>query len=241
MKRNFDAGRGLADIAREMDEALESGGVGPQGPEGPPGPTGADGAVGPQGPQGVPGNDGAQGPQGPEGPQGIQGLQGDTGPAGADGAQGPQGIQGEPGPNNVVSARVTADRTTTSASFVNITDAAIAIGASETWSFEAHLSVGCNNTGGGQWTVTVPAGAAVRFQVYGNVASATAFTGITVTTSGANTVTLCTANAQGRLCKISGVVVNSTNAGSIQLQHRAITAGQTVTTNANSYMTGRKH
>ena len=242
---------------------------GPAGPEGPQGlqgiqgPVGADGAQGLQGIQGVPGNDGAPGLQGPQGlpgtdgvqglpgadgaqgPQGVQGLPGNDGAAGAQGPQGIQGIQGIQGPagsaDNVRSARITADRTTTSATFVDITDAAIAIGASETWSFEAALTVGCNNTGGGQWTVTVPTGATLRAMLQGNTTAATSWTGIAITTSGTNTVTMCAATAQGRLCFIRGTVVNSTTAGNIQLRHRAITAGQTITTNANGYITGRKH
>ena len=209
---------------------------GPQGLQGNPGANGSDGAQGLQGIQGVPGNDGAPGAPGADGAQGLQGNQG---------IQGIQGIQGPQGPagsaTNVLSARVTADRTTTSASFADITDAAIAIGISETWSFEAYLTVGCNNTGGGQWTVTVPSGATLRVMLQGNTTSATAWTSIAITTSGANTVTMCAANAQGRQCLIRGVVVNSTTAGNIQIRHRAITAGQTVTTNANSYITGRKH
>ena len=241
------------------------GAQGPAGADGAQGPAGADGAQGPQGIQGIPGSagapgadgaDGAQGPQGDAGPQGIQGAQGNPGSPGSpgadgnDGAQGPQGIQGiqgiqgvqgPPGTANVASARLTADRTTTLATFGNVTDLAIAIPASETWSFEAALTVGCNNTGGSQYTVTVPAGAALRLMVQGNTSSATAWTEIAITTSGANTVTLCTANAQGRMCFLRGVVVNSTNAGNLQVQFRSITAGQTSTCNSNSYLTGRKH
>ena len=206
---------------------------GPQGLQGNPGANGSDGAQGLQGIQGVPGNDGAPGAEGAQGLQGNQGIQG------IQGIQGPQGPAGSA--TNVLSARVTADRTTTSASFADITDAAIAIGASETWSFEAYLTVGCNNTGGGQWTVTVPTGATLRVMLQGNTTAATSWTGIAITTSGANTVTMCAATAQGRQCLIRGVVVNSTTAGNIQIRHRAITAGQTITTNANSYITGRKH
>ena len=249
--------QGPAGPAGADGAAGAAGSQGPQGTQGIQGIPGADGAAGaqglqgdagPQGPQGLQGLQGLQGVQGLPGADGADGAQGLPGADGAQGAQGPQGIQGIQGiqgpagsATNVLSARITADRTTTSASFANITDAAIAIGASETWSFEAYLTVGCNNTGGGQWTVTVPAGATLRVMLQGNTTSATAWTSIAITTSGANTVTMCAANAQGRQCLIRGVVVNSTTAGSIQIQHRAITAGQTITTNANSYITGRKH
>lgn len=143
--------------------------------------------------------------------------------------------------SGIASARLTQDRNTTSSTFSNVTDLAIAIGASETWSFEAALTCGCNNTGGSQYTVTVPSGATLRLMVQGNTTAATAWTGVSITTSGANTVTVCTANAQGRLVLLSGVVVNSTSAGNIQVQFRSITGTQTTTVNANSYITGRKH
>lgn len=138
----------------------------------------------------------------------------------------------------LVVARLTADRTTTSATFGDVTDLAIPIGAGQTWCFDAVLTVGCNNTGGSQYTVTVPAGATLRLMVSGNTSSATAWTGISITTSGSNTVTICTANAQGRLAYLNGTVVNGGNAGNIQVRFRSVTAAQTSTCSANSYIRG---
>lgn len=139
------------------------------------------------------------------------------------------------------SARLTAQRTTTANTFANVTDLSISIGASETWSFEAALTCGCNNTGGGQFTVTVPSGATLRLMVQGNTSSATAWTGASITASDGNTVNMVTANAQNRLAFLSGTVVNGANAGAIQVRFRAVTSGQTVTVDAGSYITGRKH
>lgn len=139
------------------------------------------------------------------------------------------------------SARLTAQRTTTANTFSDVTDLSVSIGAGETWSFEAALTCGCNNTGGGQFTVTVPSGATLRLMVQGNTSSATAWTGASITASGGNTVNMVTANAQNRLAFLSGTVVNGANAGAIQVRFRAVTSGQTVTVDAGSYITGRKH
>lgn len=241
---------------------MPASGTGPQGPQGEPG---ADGAAGPQGPAGSQGPQGAKGDTGdtgPQGPQGLQGPQGDAGPAGADGAdgadgaqgiqgiqgpagvdgaQGPQGIQGVPGLANVLSARNTVDRTTTTTAMANVTDLAIAIGAGEAWSFDAYLSAGCNNTGGSQFSVTVPAGATVRATANGNTNSATAFTNGTIAASDGASPTMLNVSAQNRLVEIHGVVVNGANAGSIQVRFKSVTNGQTTTVSANSFITARKH
>lgn len=123
----------------------------------------------------------------------------------------------------------------------NVTDLAISIGASETWSFEASLCAGCNNTGGSQFSVTVPAGATLRVKIEGNTNAATAWTGAAITASDAAGPTLLNVNAQGRFVDLRGVVVNGVNAGAIQVRFKSVTNGQTTTVNANSYITGRKH
>lgn len=183
--------------------------------------------------------------EGPQGIQGIQGIQGNPGADGADGQQGIQGIQGIQGPpgsaTNVRSARVTADRTTTLATLGDITDMAISIGAGETVSFEAFINGGCNNTGGSQFAVTIPSGATLRVTFHGNVASATAFNYSQATASDGVSSTVWTANAGNRMMRIAGVVVNGANAGNIQVRFKSVTATQTTTVNANSYITGRVH
>lgn len=141
----------------------------------------------------------------------------------------------------VRSARLSAQRTTTSTSFGDVTDLSISVGAGETWSFEASLTGGCNNTGGSQFTVTVPTGSTLRLMAQGNTSSATAWTGVSITTSGANTVTMFNANAQGRLAFLSGTVIVGGSAGTVQVRFRSITSGQTTTVEAGSYISGRKH
>lgn len=113
--------------------------------------------------------------------------------------------------------------------------------AGETWSFEAYLTCGCNNTGGSQYTVTVPTGSTLRVMVQGNTTAVTSWTGISITTSGANTVAVCNANAQGRQVYLRGSVVTAATPGNVQVRFRSITSGQTTTCNSGSYITGRKH
>lgn len=199
------------------------------------------GATGPQGPAGPKGDAGLQGNAGIQGLKGDTGEQGPQGVPGTNGADGSQGIQGIPGPNNVVSARCTADRTTTVTGMANVTDLAIAIAAGEVWSFDTYLSAGCNNTGGAQFSITVPVGATVRATCSGNTNLATAFTVGTIAASDGASPTMLNVNAQNRLVEIHGCVVNGANAGNIQVRFKSVTNGQTTTVSANSYITARKH
>lgn len=139
------------------------------------------------------------------------------------------------------SARLTANRTTTSTAMANITDLAIAMAASETWSFECELHAGCNNTGGSQFSVSVPAGATVKVRAFGNTNAATAWTSGQISASDGASPTLLNVSAQGRCVRLSGLIVNGANAGNIQARFKSVTSGQTTTVEANSYMTGRKH
>lgn len=222
-------------------DLIGGGAPGPKGDKGDPGdrgetgltgPAGANGSAGAEGPAGVAGPAGSAGSTGPQGPQGIQGVSG---------AQGPQGDQGPAGPNNVVSARVTADRTTNVIALANVTDLAIPMLAGETWSFDAYLVAGCSGTGGAQFSVSVPAAATVRVRAFGNGASATAFNSGVITVSDGVGPTVLNANAQGRFVELHGCVTNGANAGSIQIRFKSVTAGQVTTVNPHSYITARKH
>ena len=236
-----------------------AGAVGPPGPpgeEGPQGPQGVQGIQGEQGIQGVPGDAGPAGDIGPQGPQGVQGVKGDTGDTGSQGIQGNagaqgsqgiqgvqgiQGIQGVPGPNNLSGARTTAQRTTTATGMANVTDLAVALLASQAYTFDVYLFGGCNNTGGSQFSVTVPAGATLKMQATGNTNAATAYTTGAVAASDGASPTFYTLNAQGRTVELHGVVVNGANAGNIQVRFKSVTNGQTTTVDANSYMVVRRH
>ena len=150
-------------------------------------------------------------------------------------------LSGKPTIPRIDSARVGADRTTTVITLADVVGLLIPMLANETWSFEAHLTGGCSSTGGSQHSLTVPVGATVRASVFGNAATATAFNSGVITASDGAGPTLWNANAQGRIAVIRGLVVNGANAGNIQIRFKSVTATQTTTVNANSYITGRKH
>lgn len=140
-----------------------------------------------------------------------------------------------------LNARTSADRTTTATGMGNVTDLAIAIPANETWSFDAYLFGGCNNTGGSQFSVTVPAGATVRAQATGNTNAATGWTTGAITASDGASPTFFNVNATNRTVELHGVVVNGANAGNIQIRFKSVTNGQTTTVLTNSFVTARKH
>lgn len=250
---DLEAGKAYCWRNGEIFELGGYGSVGEPGPQGEQGETGPQGAQGPQGIQGVKGDKGDTGNAGSQGIQGPQGPAGTNGTNGSDGAQGPQGIQGiqgtqgiqgiqgVAGPNNILSARVTSARTTTATSMANITDLALPIAANETISFEAYLVAGCNNTGGSQFSVTVPAGASLKVRIGGNTNAATAWTNSVITTSDSAGPTLLTVSAQAREVTMNGIVRNGANAGSIQGRFKSVTNGQTTTVEVDSYITGRRH
>ena len=103
------------------------------------------------------------------------------------------------------------------------------------------MSAGCNNTGGAQFSVTIPALASVRATAAGNTNSATAQTVGTIGASDAVSPTMLNISAQNRRVELHGCVVNGANAGNIQVRFKSVTNGQTTTVSANSYITARKH
>lgn len=140
-------------------------------------------------------------------------------------------------------AVVASDVTTTNLTATDITGMTFAIGASETWSFEFHAKIGSSSAAGTKYAVDIPASATIMGQVWGSLGSTTAYTQDTVsadTTLGVafNTAGLTTA-AQGANLHIYGVVVNSTNAGNVTIQHAKVTSG-TSTVYANSYFVARR-
>jgi hypothetical protein len=221
--------------------------VGEAGQQGEPGPAGDDGAAGQSAYQlavagGFVGDQAAWllSLKGDPGTPGSDGEDGEDG-VGTPGADGEDGAPGPAGPNNVASARLTANRTTTSTSMANITDLAIAMGASETWSFECELHAGCNNTGGSQFSVSVPAGATVKVRAFGNTNSATAWTSGQIAASDGASPTMLNISAQGRRVCLRGLIINGATPGNIQARFKSVTNGQTTTVEANSYITARKH
>lgn len=138
-------------------------------------------------------------------------------------------------------SRVTSDVTTTADTAGDVTGLGFAIAASEVWCAEFHLKIGCNNTGGVKFAITVPASATFMATVQGSSTSPSSLTTSILATSGAlSSSSFSAVNSANCWLKVSVCVVNSTNAGSVQLQFASTTAGQTSTVYANSYVIARK-
>jgi hypothetical protein len=105
---------------------------------------------------------------------------------------------------------------------------AIAIGASETWEFEALLLVtAATSTPDFKFAFTVPTGATIRWE-------ATLVDGTTATPSGLITasgtsVALTVTGNNSDYVVVKGIVINSTTAGNLQLQWAQNSSNTTAT------------
>ncbi|MFA6542498.1 MAG: hypothetical protein WCT99_12940 [Bacteroidota bacterium] len=142
---------------------------------------------------------------------------------------------------NVANAALSANQTTTSTTLGNVTGLSFSIGAGETWSFEFNIQNGCNNTGGIRYAITFPSGT-LRAPAVGMSNAVTAQTSSVITVSGTQTgVAYNTVNNANGWTRITGSIINGVTAGTVQLQFKSNTGGQTSTIFTNSYMTARRH
>lgn len=139
----------------------------------------------------------------------------------------------------VVNVRLTGDVTTDQVTAQDVTGLSFAIGANEVWSFEFNLMAGSGDANGVKFAINVPASATLAAEVFGNVDTAANTKSALINADDTLSAAFLTANAQGRLISIRGVVANSTNAGTVQLRFAKVTSG-TATVSANSYMTARR-
>ncbi len=140
----------------------------------------------------------------------------------------------------IVKAVGGAAQTTTLDTGVDITNMSFAIGASETWTFEAHLQIGCNNTGGVKFAVVVPTAATFRAHMLGMSSGVTGVTVSLVATSGTLSAAFNTVNSQSGWVRIFFTVINSTTPGDVKLQFASTTAGQTSTVHPDSFFTANR-
>ena len=170
--------------------------------------------MGPQGPQGVTGATGATGPQGATG---ATGPAGPTGPTGAAGAAGATGATGPAGSVFDYKYRKTADESVSSSTTLQNDDTLkIALAASDAVEFSAVMFVSSTSaTPDFKMTFTVPSGASVRWHAewFDGAFQASSI----VTSSGTTATFLITENRLG-IVKLTGIVVNGSNAGDLQLQ-----------------------
>lgn len=110
------------------------------------------------------------------------------------------------------------DQTTTSNASANITDLVTAVDANSVYTFVGQMKIGCNNTGGVKFAVTIPASATMMFTVFSFGASATAFVANAITVT--NTLTtnaVCTVNGTGGM-HILGTVTTAGTSGNVQFK-----------------------
>lgn len=122
--------------------------------------------------------------------------------------------------------RLTSDFSKTSdTTLADITGLSFTIAASEIWEFRASIHYDGHSSGDVKFAVTVPSGAIGR---YGIVTPAGA-PGLTDAAIGTDISSNITITGVDQTATIHGVVVNSTNAGTVQLQMAQNTSNGTAT------------
>lgn len=135
--------------------------------------------------------------------------------------------------------RITSNFTATSLTAVDVTNLALAIPASQTWSFDFYMN-GAGTAAGMKLAVTVPSGATLEAQAWAATTGVTVTRVERITTSGTLTTMIPLSNSgfDGPML-IHGICVNSSTAGNIQVQAAKVTSG-TLTIYANSYGMARR-
>jgi hypothetical protein len=146
------------------------------------------------------------------------------------------------GSSGVVAKRVTANVTESTATNTDITGLNFAIGANETWSFEAYLMVSASSVGGSRYGATFPSGT-YTLMMQGHNAGGSGSTETYAHTSGASGTMISgfISNPIDGFVKMYGVVKNGATAGTVQLRFASTASGDTITIAADSYMVARKH
>lgn len=134
--------------------------------------------------------------------------------------------------------------TTTSQSAASVTGLSFAIAANEVWIVKVHMKVGSSSAAGIQVAVSFPASATVTADWFGttltngtNAYEQTTASG-TLTTTSFDTLGATTA-AVGAFVDGRITVINSTNAGTVQIQFAKTTSG-TATVYAGSHLTAHR-
>lgn len=135
--------------------------------------------------------------------------------------------------------RASADTATTSASAGNVTDMLFAIGASQTWEYEFHVFCTSSAAGGIKLATTVPTSATFIATAHGMNTGSTTFRTDQMAVSGTLTG-IYLAGALTGWVKITGLIVNSTNAGNVQLQSASGDGAATATVKTNSIVKARR-
>jgi len=169
---------------------------------------------------------GIQGPQGAQGFQGRQGYQGNTG-AGTQGAQGPAGSSG-----SISTCKMTADVTNATVNLSNVTGLSFAVSASTDYAFQFTIAWSSTATTTGiRIDLTGPASPTEltwsRETMLSGAAGTDAYQSraLVAYESDAATASVDQANTR-RIARITGVLRNGANAGTLQVRFAAETANE---------------
>ncbi len=140
-------------------------------------------------------------------------------------------------------SKSTVDQSSASTSLFNITNLALSIASSQTIYFKCLIHVGTSANNGVRYAVTIPTGATMKVMLTGQTTTAIA-SGASgnatqwLTTSGTQSGTINGIIQANQNAVLEGWVVNSTTAGTIQIQGKSQDAANTVTFYAGSFITG---
>lgn len=139
----------------------------------------------------------------------------------------------------VADARLTGDFSITSATLVDVTGLSFAIVANEVWQFDMYLMLSQGNAAGIKVGINGPSGATLLASTNGETSGLTAESwDVLNALNTAGAVAYDTAASTTAPLQIHGVMVNGTNAGTVQLQ--AQRAAGTAKVLTNSYVVARK-
>jgi hypothetical protein len=135
----------------------------------------------------------------------------------------------------IQNARLSTNYTNATTSLTDVTGLSFAIAASEIWTARFALKVNGADANGLKIAIAIPSGATILGMVNGNVATVTAYSSDIISASATAGIAFATSSATGSVIIVDLTVVNSTTAGTVQLQALKVTSG-TATIYANSNM-----
>lgn len=139
-------------------------------------------------------------------------------------------------------ARLASPVATASATAVDVTGLAFALGANETWSFEFRLMTQSSAGLGHRWALDVPAGCTVVASARGSRGSAVSIIADDITADDTLTGTFGTGTyATGGWVDLYGTVANGSTAGTVQLRFATATGLDTATVKAGSFLNALRH
>jgi hypothetical protein len=103
-----------------------------------------------------------------------------------------------------------------------------------------HLKVGCNNTGGMVFQMSIPSGASHLTVVAGMGSTTSSIASSVISSTTPTGSAFNTVNFANGWVRVTGTVVGGANGGNVKLQFRSNVDTQVSTVYANSYLNARK-